>query len=113
MFKFFKNRKSRKQLLQEIEDLKQEYSEKYTDLYINFQRQMNVIETVSATCITNGRCDENANINEVAKECLSRELMKQLLPYMKYESYPIAGELYERKHYGSIQVVKPDLEEIQ
>ncbi len=110
---FFKNRKSRKQLLQEIEELKaevlkqQSYKVEETLKLDSIKKQ---IKTVSAACIYNSGEFYNANNKTDIEDCLCRQLAKELLPFISVERYayaPINPHFYgEEKYIGTIKVVE-------
>lgn len=108
----FKKRKSRKELLKEIEQLKKEASlQKNYKIDLGFQLdaiQQN-IKTIGTVCISlkHRECDD------VIKEEICYLLAKELKPYVTYESYAYAptdefmcGEV---KHIGTIKVVTDEI----
>lgn len=108
---FLKNRKSRKQLLKEIEELKAmrtEYLDRWMDTCNVYSTALKKIQTVSATCITNRHTDESNK--SIVENCLCQHLAKELLPYMSIEEYKYAptdpyfqGEV---KYIATIKVVE-------
>lgn len=98
MFFIFKKRKSRKQLLQEIEELKQIY--KVDTLKLDTITKQ--IKTVSAVCISSY---EEQN-DKAAKECLCNELAKEIMQYVSFEKYKIADWDGETKHVATIKIVE-------
>ena len=107
MFFIFKKRKSRKQLLQEIEELKEEvikqqsYKEETTLKLDAITKQ---ITTINAVCIS---LHEDQDDNYV-KKCLCNELAKMIMPYVSFEKYKMAGEHWddEIKHFATIKIVE-------
>ena len=99
---FFKNRKSRKQLLQEIEELKNE-NEKLKEQTKIIEIRKNII-TLTASCITYNDGDDYIN---VAKEYLCQELGQQIMQYFSYEKHIILNNSpqYEYQHIGKINIV--------
>lgn len=110
---WFKKRKSRKQLLQEIEDLKAEV-DKYRewwfvkcDAYHSINKN---IKTITASCIHNSRGNDDIHSQTVIEDCLCQQLAKELLPYVSFEKYvyaPVDPTFYgEAKYTGTIKVVE-------
>ena len=109
---FFKNWKTRKQLLKEIEELKadkykysfwwEEKCAKYRELYYS-------IEEITATCISNPGLNEE-ELSSGVKECLCTQLAKEIMPYVSFEKYvyaPIDPHFYgEAKYTATIKIVK-------
>ena len=101
---WFKKRKSKKQLLREIEDLHRRldnYREMYKEKDAAFECISNNIQTISASCITHG------DDPEIAKDCLCNLLAKVICPYITIESYQMVGEHWygEWKHCATIQIL--------
>lgn len=91
---FFKKRKSRRQLLNEVECLKEEVERltglkecfklrfrEYEDLYDSLESR---IETISAKCISESD-DEKSHEN--AKKCLCDLLAEEIYPYVSFDKY--------------------------
>lgn len=101
---FFKKRKSRKQLLQEIEELKAmrtEYLDRWMDKCDSYNSTLKQIKKIGAVCIGHEKQDD-----DVIKNCLCRELAKEIMPYVSYEKYAIASEWgKEFKHTATIKIV--------
>ena len=119
---FFKNRKTRKQLLKEIDELKNEiqYLEDansrkreiirsmkndFDDISDEFTYFKNQVKTITANCITTNRNDSREDSIRVGKECICNEIGKQLLQYIHFENYVIADSIDEMKHMGTIRIV--------
>ena len=106
MFFWNRKRKSKKQLLQEIEELKAEkrkyfnWWEDKSDALIRINRQ---IKTVNAVCISNSK---DANEEQVI-DCLCRDLAKEIIPYIAYEKYKMVGKPWdgEVKYIATIKVI--------
>ena len=110
MFFWNRKRKSRKQLLQEIEELKAE-KQKYfnwwedkSDALIRINRQ---IKTVNAVCISNSRDVNEEQIQSSVIDCLCRDLAKEIIPYVTFETYRMVGEPWngEAKHIATVHIV--------
>lgn len=109
---FFKKRKSRKQLLQEIEELKAEIVKLKNDKFKLDHIQMN-IRTITASCIHNFRdfrsYDDIQNQDDI-KNCLCQLLAKNLLPYVSFEQYvyaPVDPIFHgEAKYTGTIKILE-------
>lgn len=108
---FFKKRKSRKQLLQEIEELKAEVirQQSYkveTTLELDIIKKQ--IRTISAACIMNRYSDESDK--PIVEDCLCGQLAKELLPYISIEKYAYAPTdpcFYgETKYIATIKIVE-------
>lgn len=106
---FFKKRKSRKQLLQEIEELKAEIiiQQSYkveTTLELDIIKKQ--IRTISAACIMQRHCDDYHSV----ENCLCEQLAKELLPYISIEKYayaPTDPYFYgETKYIATIKIVE-------
>ena len=108
MFEFlFKNRKSKKELLEEIDELNGFISKQrneYEELRREYREYCGQIKVLEAKCITEKNNDEASNLI-LAKKCLCDLLAEQLLPYMYHEQFLCAGS-NEIKHFGSLKVVK-------
>ena len=112
--KFFKNRKSRKQLLKEITNLKEDLEKCSIDYFAVkdlYQSHCKLIKTIKTTCITQDKGGGDRFL--IAKECLCSELAKQLLPYVYFEDYVIADEYHHNdiKHVGTIKILVEKVEE--
>lgn len=108
---FFKKRKSRKQLLQEIEELikmRSEYLERWMDKCDSYNAVIKKIKTISATCIMNRYADESDE--SIVKNCLCEQLAKELLPYISIEEYkyaPVDPHFHgEVKYIATINIVE-------
>lgn len=119
---FFKNRKTRKQLLKEIDELKNEIQyledansnkretirsmrndfDNLNDEFILFKNQ---VKTITANCITTNRNYSREDSIRVGEECICNEIGKQLLPYIHFENYVIADSIDEIKHIGTIRII--------
>ena len=119
-FNLFK-RKSRKQLLQEIEELKQENEE----LKLRNKNNLNTLErwskenleyhyitknirTLNATCVSRARGVSEEELTYNSQEYLCGELAKEMLKYVKFEKYimidePWAGEV---KYIATIKIIE-------
>ena len=106
---FLKNRKSRKQLLKEIEELKAEkikyfdWWEEKSNAYISISRK---IKTISATCIS--RYDDEGEWRIPIQESLCKELAKQMIPYITFEKYKMVGKHWdgEVKYIATINIIE-------
>ena len=104
---FFKKRKSRKQLLQEIEELKAE-NRRDNDWLRDSERELNSIKCsikrINAVCITHS---DNPN-QEMVKECLCNQLAKEIMPYVSVETYKMAEAPWtgEQKHFATVNIVE-------
>lgn len=104
---FFKERKTKKQLLQEIEQLKAE-NRRYNDWLRNSERDLNSIrckiKKINAVCISH---DYELN-QETVKECLCNRLAKEIAPYVSIETYKMVGEPWngEYKHFATVYIVE-------
>lgn len=102
---FFKKRKSRKQLIAEIEEL-QGMLERYVARYHEKDTALDCvtknIQTINVSCIS--RSDDL----EIAKESLCNLLAKAMSPYITIESYQMVGEPWygEWKHCALIQILE-------
>lgn len=101
---WFKKRKSRKQLLQEIEELKgmlERYVARYHEKDTALDYVTKNIQTINASCITHG------DDPEIARDCLCNLLAKAMSPYITIESYQMVGEPWygEWKHCATIQIL--------
>ena len=104
---FFKKRKSRKQLLQEIEELearKNRYVEYWREAYKEFNSINRSIKLISATCITHN-CESD---QEMIKDCLCSQLAKEIMPYVSFETYKMAEAPWtgEYKHFATVHIVE-------
>lgn len=107
---FFKKRKSRKQLFQEIEELKAEVIRQQS-YKVESTLELDVIKkqirTIGAACIINKYTDEPDK--SIVEDCLCEQLAKELLPYMSIEKYKYAPtDPYfhdEVKYIASIKVL--------
>lgn len=102
---FFKKRKSRKQLLAEIEELQgmlERYVARYHEKDIALDYVTKNIQTINASCIT------SSEDPIVAKDSLCDLLAKAMSPYIKIESYQMVGEPWygEWKHCATIQILE-------
>ena len=101
---FFKKRKSRKQLLQEIEELKvmrTKYLDRWMDKCDAYNSTLKQIKKIGAVCISHENQDDN-----IIKDCLCRELAKEIMPYVSYEKYVIASDYNkEFKNTATIKIV--------
>lgn len=109
---FFRKRKSRKQLLKEIEELKTDRSRYYSWWYkesnmLNSIRKQ--IVTISASCIFNCREYDEAKNKTIIEDCLCKQLAKELLPHISIEAYQYAPfDPYfhgETKYIATIKIV--------
>ena len=108
-FSFFKNRKSRKQLLQEIEELQKEVTRQQS-FKVETTLELDVIKkqirTISAACIMQRHCDDYHSV----ENCLCEQLAKELLPYIYIERYaytPTDPYFYgETKYIATIKIVE-------
>lgn len=103
---FFKKRKSRRQLLKEIEELKAArsmYLDRWMDKCDSYNSVLKQIKTVNAVCISLHEDQDD----EAVKKCLCRELVKEIMPYVSFEKYKMAGEHWdgEIKHVATIKIV--------
>ena len=109
---FFKKRKSRKQLLKEIEELqatKYKYFEWWKDKCDALNSVTKQIKTINVSCIKSRNYDDTKN-QAIIEECLCRQLAKELLPYVSIEKYVYAAcdPLFngEAKYVATIKVVE-------
>ena len=117
---FFKKRKLIKQLLQEIEELKETHQitedqlrsqrSRYFDWWDEKSRQYDSIKknikTINAACIGNSRGLNEEDTQDCVMECLCQELAQQIMPYVSYEKYRMIGEPWEEtKHIATIKIV--------
>ena len=106
---FFKKRKSRKQLLQEIEELKAEVIKQQSckvETYLKLDAVQEQIVQINAACIGNSRGLNEEHTQDSIIECLCQELAQQIMPYVSYEKYRIVGEPWEEtKHIATIKIV--------
>lgn len=110
---FFKKRKSRKQLLQEIEELKAmrtEYLDRWMDKCDSYNSVLKQIRTITASCIHNSRGYDDIQNQVAIEDCLCKQLAKELLPYISFEKYayaPIDPYFHgETKYIATIKVVE-------
>lgn len=107
MFFWNKKRKSRKQLLQEIEELKTEVI-KQQSYKVEENLKLDVltkkIRTITATCISRHN-EEEWRIP--IQETLCVDLAKEMIPYITFETYRMVGEPWdgEAKHIATIHIV--------
>ena len=105
MFFWNRKRKSRKQLLQEIEELKaakNEYLDKWMDKCDSYNYVFKQIKTIKAACLS-----VHEERNDSVERCLCMELAKEIMPYVSYEKYEMVGEPWigEFKHIATIKIV--------
>lgn len=106
MFFIFKKRKSRKQLLQEIEELKAmrtEYLDRWMNKCDSYNFVLKQIKTVNAVCISS-----NKEQDDYVKKCLCNELAKEIMQYVSFEKYKMTKECWddEIKHVATIKIVE-------
>lgn len=106
MFFIFKKRKSRKQLLQEIEDLKEEVIKQQSykvETTLKLDAITKQIKTINAACISNYKDQYDDNV----KECLCNELAKEIMQYVSFERYIMVGNHWdgETKHVATIKII--------
>lgn len=103
---FFKNRKSRKQLLKEIEELvsaNESLSQQLLATPTVFVEHRNIIP-VQSICIAPIDMDED-NV----KKTLCRLLAESIAPYVTYETYRLVSidpRAFENKWYAKINIIK-------
>lgn len=103
----FKKRKSRKELLKEIEQLEFE-KRKYFDYWVKETERLysinKTIKAINAVCINNS--DEPNQ--EMIKECLCNQLAKEIIPYVTFETYKMVGEPWDgdAKHIATVHIVE-------
>ena len=99
----FFGRKSRKELLKEIEKLNEKITyERYCDSLLRANTRK--LDTLHASCITSGHSKQDF---ERAEEFICNEIAKELLPYIKFENYLMLSDtMLETKHIGTIEVVR-------
>lgn len=98
----FKKRKSRKQLLQEIEELKAmrtEYLDRWMDKCDSYNTVTKQIKTINATCIGHEEQDE------IITNCLCSELAKEIMPYVSYKKYARANGWNDFEHNATIKIM--------
>lgn len=103
-----RKRKSRKQLLQEIEDLEAEVKKQQNykiDVTLELDSVKKKIKTLKATCISK---NDDEKYRDGIKECLCRQLIEEILPYASYEKYQCVDDLslYDTKHIATIQIIE-------
>lgn len=105
---FFWKRKSRKQLLQEIEDLKAEVIKQQSykvEETLKLDALTKQIRTITAVCVS--RHDEE-EWRKPIQETLCVDLAKEMIPYVTFETYRMVGEPWcgEAKHIATIKIVE-------
>lgn len=101
---FFKKRKSRKQLLQEIEQLKNEAAVqiKYHNQFIDTIEKS--IKTIGATCISK---DNNEAVRGRVRIQLCNMLAEEIMPYVDFKEYAQVNEQWvEWKYTATIKIVE-------
>lgn len=108
---FFKKWKSRKQLLKEIEELKAArtvYLDRWMDKCDSYNSIIKQIQTLKAVCIDN-KSDIGEEIPLGVRDCLCKQLAKELFQYISIEKYAYAptdplfhGEI---KYIATIKIV--------
>ena len=104
---FFWKRKSRKQLLQEIEELKAEVIKQQSykvEETLKLDTVTNKIRTITATCISRHNEEE---CRTLIQETLCIDLAKEMMPYVTFETYRMVGEPWdgESKHIATVHIV--------
>ena len=107
MFFWNRKRKSRKQLLQEIEELKKEVIKQQSykvEETLKLDTITNKIRTITATCISRHNEEE---WRTPIQETLCVDLAKEMMPYVTFETYRMVGEPWdgESKHIATIHIV--------
>lgn len=103
----FFGRKSRKELLKEIEKLNEKITyERHCNSLLRAEIEFNTrkLDTLHASCMTSGHSKQDF---ERAEEFICNEIAKELLPYIKFENYLMPSDtMLETKHIGTIEVVR-------
>lgn len=107
MFFWNRKRKSRKQLLQEIEELKEEVIKQQSykvEETLKLDTITKKIRTITATCISQNNEEE---WHKQIQEILCVDLAKEMMPYVTFETYRMVGEPWdgESKHIATIHIV--------
>lgn len=107
MFFWNRKRKSRKQLLQEIEELKEEVIKQQSykvEETLKLDTITKKIRTITATCISQHNEEE---WHKQIQETLCVDLAKEMMPYVTFETYRMVGEPWdgESKHIATIHIV--------
>ena len=117
---FFWKRKSRKQLLQEIEELKAEVIKQQNykvEETLKLDYITKRIKTVCVSCIYSVKHSDPIENKKVIESCLCEQLAKELLPYMSYERYkyaPLDPYFYgEEKYIATIKIVDDNFTGVQ
>lgn len=114
-YNWFEKRKSRKQLIQEIEALekeieelenrKEEYRDKWLESCDAYHSISKKIKTITAVCVS---IHDEKEWGLPIKESLCVDLAKEMLPYVTFESYKMVGEPWdgEAKHIATVHIVE-------
>ena len=115
---FFKNIRSRKKMIKEIEELKKEIERlnelkqfyksnyyKFENLYESVEKR---IKTIGAYCISESDDFDNEKVKTSVTNYLCKELAKEMLPYISYEKHTMMGEFWngEEKHIATIKIIE-------
>ena len=105
-YRFYEKRKSRKQLLKEIKELKSlrnEYLDRWMDKCDSYNSVLKQIQTINAVCLSS-----NEEQDEDIKRCLCNELAKEIMQYVSFEKYKMVGELWdgETKHIATVHIIE-------
>ena len=104
---FFWKRKSRKQLLREIEELKAEVIKQQSykvEETLKLEAVTKKIRTITATCISKHNEEE---WRTPIQETLCVDLAKEMMPYVTFETYRMVSEPWdgEAKHIATVHIV--------
>ena len=105
-YRWYEKRKSRKQLLKEIEELKalrNEYLDRWMDKCDSYNSVLKQIQTINAVCLSS-----NEEQDEDIKRCLCNELAKEIMQYVSFEKYKMADKPWygEVKHVATIKIIE-------
>ena len=108
MFFWNRKRKSRKQLLQEIEELKEEVIKQQSykvDETLKLDTITKKIRTITATCISKHNDEE---WYKQIEETLCVDLAKEMIPYVTFETYRMVGDTWygEDKHIATVKIIE-------
>lgn len=104
-YRFYEKRKSRKQLLKEIEELKalrNEYLDRWMDKCDSYNSVLKQIQTIDAVCLSSNEAQD-----EDIKRCLCNELAKEIMQYVSFEKYKMVGEPWdgEAKYIATVHII--------
>ena len=108
MFFWNRKRKSRKQLLQEIEELKEEVIKQQSykvEETLKLDTITKKIRTITATCISKHNEEE---WHKPIQETLCVDLAKEMIPYVTFETYRMVGDTWdgEDKHVATVKIIE-------